>query len=233
MQIVYRISDTGYSKVKPGYINNENCLKNFCSVFFNHIYDIKILADSCSEDTLKMISKYIDPVNIEKVSVGHGAGTFNLALDLALKNSDEEVVYFVENDYIHRQDAAEALLEGFQLGTDFLTLYDHPDKYFDGPNPYVSQGGEDTKVFLTKSCHWKFTNSTTMTFAGRVSALRKHEPILREYTSTHHPHDFEMWIALRNQGASLISPIPGFSTHGEAAWLAPIVNWESYANSNT
>ncbi len=92
MQIVYRISDTGYSKVKPGYINNENCLKNFCSVFFNHIYDIKILADSCSEDTLKMISKYIDPVNIEKVSVGHGAGTFNLALDLALKNSDEEPV---------------------------------------------------------------------------------------------------------------------------------------------
>lgn len=226
MKVIYRISDTGYSKVKLPYINNENCLKNFCNVFFNYIYDIKIIADNCSESTLDMIKKYIDPVNIEKVSIGHGAGTFNLALDQALKNSDEEVVYFVENDYIHRQGAAEALLEGFGLGTDFLTLYDHLDKYFDGPNPYVSQGGEDTKVFLSKSCHWKFTNSTTMTFAGRVSALRKHETVFRQYTSTHHPYDFDMWIALRNQGVSLISPIPGYSTHGDLPTVAPLVDWE-------
>jgi len=84
MKIIYRISDTGYNKVKPDYINNENCLKNFCNVFFDYIYDITVLADNCSDDTITMIKKYIDPVNIRKVSVGHGAGTFNLALDEAL-----------------------------------------------------------------------------------------------------------------------------------------------------
>lgn len=26
MKIIYRISDAGYNKIKPGYINNENCL---------------------------------------------------------------------------------------------------------------------------------------------------------------------------------------------------------------
>ena len=40
MKIIYRISDAGYSKIKPDYVNNENCLKNFCNVFFDHIYDI-------------------------------------------------------------------------------------------------------------------------------------------------------------------------------------------------
>jgi hypothetical protein len=52
-----------------------------------------------------MINKYIDPANIEKVSVGNGAGTFNLALDKALKWEDDEIVYFVENDYLHKQNS--------------------------------------------------------------------------------------------------------------------------------
>ena len=31
MKIIYRISDTGYKKEKPDYINNESCLRNFCN----------------------------------------------------------------------------------------------------------------------------------------------------------------------------------------------------------
>jgi hypothetical protein len=36
MKIIYRISDTGYNKVKPDYIDNEKCLQNFCNVFYDH-----------------------------------------------------------------------------------------------------------------------------------------------------------------------------------------------------
>ena len=32
-KIIYRISDTGYSKQKPTYVNNEQCLKNAVSRF--------------------------------------------------------------------------------------------------------------------------------------------------------------------------------------------------------
>ena len=89
-----------------------------------------------------------------------------------------------------------------------------------------------TKVFLSDSCHWKLTNSTTMTFACKIKTLRKHEKTMRKYTSTSHPHDFDMWIDLRNQEVSLITPIPGYSTHGESAWLSPLKNWEN-VSSNT
>ena len=71
-----------------------------------------------------------------------------------------------------------------------------------------------------------------MTFASKVSYLKQFERILRHYTSTTHPHDFEMWIDLRSQGASLITPIPGYSTHGESAWLTPLINWNN-VNSNS
>jgi hypothetical protein len=228
MKIIYRISDTGYNKVKPDYINNENCLKNLCNVFFDYIYDIHIIADNCSEYTMEMIKKYIDPINIEKVSVGHGAGTFNLALDKALKWDDKEIVYFLENDYLHKPNSPEILQEGFELGAAFVALYDHPDKYKgpeQGGNPYCEGGAEDTRVYLTNSCHWKITNSTTMTFASKVSTLKQVEPILRKYTVGTHPNDFPMFLELREQNELLISPLPGYSTHGETAWLSPLTDW--------
>jgi len=230
MKIIYRISDSGYNKVKPDYITNENCLKNFCNVFFDYIHDIYILADNCSDATISMIKKYIDPININKVSVGHGAGTFNLALDKALKLNDDEIVYFVENDYLHKPKSPELIKEGLSLGAAFVSLYDHPDKYLDpnkGGNPYCSGGAEDTRVYLTESCHWKITNSTTMTFATTVATLKKCESILRTYTSGTYPEDFKMFLELRSQNELLISSIPAYSTHGETAWLSPLINWKN------
>lgn len=229
MKIIYRISDTGYSKVKPAYIHNSACLKNFCNVFFDYISDIIILADNCSEQTLTMIGRYIDPINIHRVSVGHGAGTFNLALDMALKWDDDEIVYFVENDYLHKKNSPNIIKEGFGLGATFVSLYDHPDKYMDpsnGGNPFCEGGGEETRLYLTDSCHWKITNSTTMTFAAEVSTLKRTEPIMRKWTQGSHPNDFKMFLELRDNNEPLITPVPGFSTHGESAWMSPLTNWE-------
>jgi hypothetical protein len=228
MKIIYRISDAGYSKVKPDYVSNESCLKNFCNVFFDHIHDILIIADNCSESTMTMIKKYIDPAAIMQVSVGHGAGTFNLALDKALTYDEDEIVYFVENDYLHKQLSPEILTEGFDLGAAFVSLYDHPDKYMDpslGGNPYCQGGAEDTRVYLTDSIHWKITNATTMTFAAKVSTLKRVEPTLRKHTTGTYPQDFHMFLDLRDQNELLITPLPGYSTHGETAWLTPLTDW--------
>ena len=226
MKIIYRISDAGYKKEKPEYIANEKCLANATKVFKDA--DWLVIADNCSDETISMIKKY--QINIQSVSVGHGAGTFNLALDEALKYNDDDIVYFIENDYLHKPESQKVLEEGFNLGASFVSLYDHPDKYQDpstGGNPYCVGGAEDTRVYLTKSCHWKITNSTTMTFAAKVSTLKRTEKTLRKYTSGTHPDDFKMFLDLRNQGELLITPLPGYSTHGETRWLSPLTKWEN------
>jgi len=226
MKIIYRISDAGYNKVKPEYINNESCLQNATEVFKDANW--YLIADNVSDQTNTMMQKYV-PLNCtEYQSVGHGAGTFNLALDKALTYNDDDIVYFIENDYLHKPESSKILKEGFELGASFVALYDHPDKYLDpskGGNPYCEGGGEDTRVYLTDSCHWKITNSTTMTFAAKVSTLKRVEPILRKHTSGTHPNDFQMFLELRQQGELLITPIPGYATHGETAWLSPLTDW--------
>lgn len=228
MKIIYRISDAGYNKVKPEYINNENCLKNALQIFPTSEYDWSIIADNISEETNSMIQKYISKDYIMYVSIGHGAGTFNLALDEALHSSDDEIIYFIENDYLHKLNSDNIIKEGFDLKPSFISLYDHPDKYIgpdQGGNPYCDGGAEDTRVYLTDSCHWKITNSTTMTFAAKVSTLKRTEETLRKYTTGTYPNDFHMFLELREQNELLITPIPGYSTHGETAWLSPLTNW--------
>ena len=227
MKIIYRISDAGYNKVKPDYIDNEKCLANAVNVFKDA--DWSIIADNVSEETNNMIQKYKSRNHINYASVGHGAGTFNLALDEALNYNDNEIVYFIENDYLHKLESQKILEEGFNLGASFVSLYDHPDKYIDpdrGGNPYCKGGAEDTRVYLTDSCHWKITNSTTMTFATKVSTLKRTEEILRKHTDTTHPNDFNMFLELREKNELLITPIPGYSTHGETNWLSPLTNWK-------
>ena len=229
MRIIYRISDAGYNKVKPDYINNENCLANATKVFDNAIWSI--IADNISPGTNDMIQKYLTRNCILYVEKGNGAATFNLALDEALTYDDDEIVYFIENDYVHKPESQKILEEGFKLGASFVALYDHPDKYItpeDGGNPYCQGGAEDTRVYLTDSCHWKITNSTTMTFAAKVKTLKIVESTLRAYTTGTYPQDFKMFLDLRKQGHLLVTPLPGYSTHGETAWLTPLTDWEKH-----
>jgi hypothetical protein len=186
-----------------------------------------------------MISKYVPVENIQKHSVGNGAGTFNLALDQALQLEDDTVVYFVENDYLHRAGARQALEEVFASGVQYVTLYDHPDKYVlaeHGGNKLCKDGPEITRVFVSRHTHWKVTNSTTMTFAAKVKTLKADEDILRKYTNgihpesgkaTGHPYDFSMFLELNARKRILISPIPGYSTHGETYFMSPLINWQN------
>jgi hypothetical protein len=229
MKIIYRISDAGYKKDKPEYINNEACLANAVKTFGSD--NFIVIADNVSEETYLMICKYVKSSSIMKVSVGHGAGTFNLALDKALLLDDDEIVYFLENDYLHTSDAKEVLEDSFNLNPAFVSLYDHPDKYLDparGGNPYCQGGAEDTRVYLSKLSHWKITNSTTMTFAAKAKTLKEVEPLLRKHTQGSYPNDFNMFLELRDNNRILITPIPGKATHGETAWLSPLTDWSIY-----
>ena len=232
MKVFYRISDAGYKKIKHPLINNKNCLENFINNFLNKrdLHNFIILADNISNDTFDMIKNFVPEKFIIHCKLGSSAQTFNKVLSLALEQKDDnEIIYFVENDYIHRKNSKAIMEEGLELGADFVCLYDHPDKYIDadkGGNPQIQGGGETTKVLLSKSTHWKLCNSTTMTFAAKVGTLKETEPIIRKWTTGTYPEDYRMFVELGEKGYSLISPIPSYSTHGELPWLAPLIDWE-------
>jgi hypothetical protein len=225
MHVIYRISEIGYLKDKPNYINNKNCFENALQIFNKANW--YVIADNVSDETKEYLNSKVETVKY--VSVGHGAGTFNLALDVALNLPSSEIVYFLENDYLHKPGADKVLEDGIELGFDYVTAYDHPDKYlnpFEGGNPFCSGRAEDTRVYLGQYCHFKLTNSTTMTFASSVKTLKEDEEVLRKWTKDTHPYDFQMFMELKQVGRRLASSIPGYSTHGETEFLSPLTDWQ-------
>jgi hypothetical protein len=225
MHVIYRISEIGYLKDKPNYINNKNCFENALQIFNKANW--YVIADNVSDETKEYLNSKVETVKY--VSVGHGAGTFNLALDVALNLPSSEIVYFLENDYLHKLGADKVLEDGIELGFDYVTAYDHPDKYlnpFEGGNPFCSGRAEDTRVYLGQYCHFKLTNSTTMTFASSVKTLKEDEEVLRKWTKDTHPYDFQIFMELKQVGRRLASSIPGYSTHGETEFLSPLTDWQ-------
>jgi hypothetical protein len=208
LRVIYRICDLRQGRTKIPEINKRQCFLNFVEVFgTTHLV---IVADHTSAETITFLSNYTS--TIERTQLGN-SGSFMHALKLAVQYDDDQPVYLVEDDYLHLPGCAELIHEGLQRA-DYVSLYDHADKYaMKSPNPLVSNGGENTKVFLTPSSHWKYTNSTTMTFATRPGILKADQEIFKQYCANPVPADFFIFRALAERGRTLATPIPGRSTH--------------------
>jgi hypothetical protein len=234
MKTYYRISDNSY--VKPRFGDKRRCLENFLATFTPAAGELVVIADRCGEPTVEMIHRVCADHSVElqngdlhRTDIGHGAGSWRLAAQLALQAPDNLPVYFLEDDYLHLPGSIAVLLEGLDIAP-YATLYDHPDKYTPrelGGNPFVQNGGESTRVLRTPSSHWKLTNSTTMTFATTVGVLRADLNIWDVHTRGSHPNDFAAFVDLHRKGRTLSVCIPGRSTHCDPQWTTPGVDWDA------
>ena len=229
--IIYRISDKGYPKEKPWYINNKQCLSNAVKRFPLSECNWYLIADNVCEKTFQMIKEFIPENLVRRVSIGHGAGTFRIGYEYALSLPSDTIVYFLENDYIHRKGSLNAIKEGIQINkSEYVTLYDHPVQYgYNEEDSMITNRAKKTKVFLSKGCHWKFIDATTMTFAAQVSTLRKDKHIFWRWTNKTHACDEPIFFELGLKGKKLISPLPSLSTHGDTKCLALLIDWEKEA----
>lgn len=228
MIVLYRLSDNGYKKPKFENATKIHCLINALQSF-QHIC-LFVDETNLKEETRKFLQSSDNHFDkLEFYCGGSSAGSFRHVMDYSLKLPDEEIIYFLEDDYLHLSGSEDAIKEGISK-SDYVSLYDHNDKYIpasQGGNAFIDDdGGEITKVFFIKNHHWKLTNSTTMSFATTVKVLKEDKEIWDKYVQGSHPNDFQCFLELRERGRSLITPIPGLSTHTEPAWAAPGIDWK-------
>ena len=232
IDIVYRLSDNGYPKEKFKFATKEFCLLNILQYTYHPLrFNILVDTTNLKSETKDMVERYAKKYDfahrLHYVTAGSSAGSWRVAWNFAMANCKQRV-YFVEDDYLHREDYGVALQQGLEIA-EYVSLYDHNDKYIPaskGGNQFIDEdGGEVTKVFRTASAHWKLTNSTTMTFATDMKTLKEDEEIWKKWTLETHPHDFQAFLELREKGRSLVTPIPGYSTHCEPKWATPGIDW--------
>ena len=135
----------------------------------------------------------------------------------------ETIIYFLEDDYVHRLGWPNILREAFTIvGVDYVTLFDHRDKYF-----FPEYADLRSKIFHTQSCHWRMTPSTTNTYAMLFKTLQKHIDLHRCFSLGRTiTSDHDKFCKLAEEGALLVSSIPGYSTHVELDFASPCADWE-------
>ena len=228
IHVFYRLSskDATVSKNKLPFASKKYCLDNFISVFGKE--NIHIQADNCSEEVINELVE--SKINFKKTNYSSSPESFIMLLEEVKKLEDNDIIYIVEDDYLHLPNAKKVLFEGLLTGAHYVTGYDHPDKYINadkGGNPYVESGGEVTRLLLTASSHWKMTNSTCLTFVTTAKQIKEDFDVWKKNTfEVPSLGSFYAFITLREEKEKvLISAVPGISTHTETLWLSPLKNW--------
>ena len=223
---MYRISDASQSdmrKAKLGGGDKMTYLRNFVSVFGSE--SLYIVADCVCDKTYEQILG-IHGCSQRVVRTAYKSAGFSFLhavlwlLELGLP--DDQAAYIVEDDHVHCPASAKLLHEGLCL-SEYVTLYDHPDKY----DCSVYPRGEETRVFVSESGHWRTTQSTVLTVAARIRTFREDLPTFLHYCQHAYAHDHQMFWDLKLQGRRLVSAIPSMSTHAEIGHVAFFRDWSS------
>lgn len=229
MKVYYRISfgsmlnSEGKPRnppVRPEWFDKWTALENFMAVFSEH-NDISIIADNVQNDVWERLQSTYEQHDLHRTNFGHNAGSFLYSLEQAVKLDPETIVYFVEDDYVHHEGSDLIIEQGLNI-CPYLSLYDHPDKYW-GDN-----AGKDYKLYITSDVHWRSTGSTTMTFASKVKFLKEDKGVFYKWCGgpDNWTHDFQLFTELSTK-RGLITPIPGYASHMDTWTLDKITDWKS------
>jgi hypothetical protein len=166
-----------------------------------------VIFDNCAPETIEELRSFAGIKEVKITNFGN-AGSLRHCLQLSSKRPPEETIYFVEDDYLHKSPASIKVIEEGLTVADYVTLYDHPDKYGNAYNK-----GETCKIMRTSSTHWKHTVSTTMTFASKAKVIKSDLEIWDKNTNGRHPNDHYCFQELGDLGRKLACAIPGMATH--------------------
>lgn len=215
------------NRKRPEWFDKKKVWENFLETTNFDICDIKVIYDTHFGDSTE---EFFDPdttkFQMVKIDAGTEAGSFLKMLDIVESdgNQDDDIIYFLEDDYLHRKGWEKIMIEGLWI-SDYISLYDHLDKYKD-------YSDLRSQILVTTSVHWRTVPSTCNTYACKFSTLKNDMWIHRKYSIEHHQgisSDNSKFLHLGQIGRSLFTPMPGYSTHCNFE-SSPTIDWESIIN---
>ena len=151
--------------------------------------------------------------------------SINLTKELA-----NDLVYFVEDDYLHKNEAITEMLFTYEKISSQLDkeIFLCPADY-----PYLYSKAEDTKIFIGNQRHWRTVKETLITFlTSKKMILNYFEYFKSMSTLRHHPMEKKLHEIYEKEYC--LSPIPSLAMHStniNSAYGIPpnydwIKNWE-------
>ncbi len=176
----------------------------------------------------------IDPINEkkEKVIFNQMSNMCNIYQSLLLAKESKDLVYFVEDDYIHSAQALKEMILAYEKLASMLKseLILCPTDY-----PYLYSEIENTKVFLGDKSHWRTVKETLCTFLMSKEMILKYWNELGSMCKFEH-YPFEKPLHNIYEKEHCLSPIPSLAIHvtniNSVFGLSPNIDWKETWDEN-
>ncbi len=196
----------------------------------------KIKEISEKEESTEIISldhnKYRSKVNQQKTLETYSNLSSLLNSFEIGKNKGEDLIFFVEDDYLHFETMLEEMINSFeriasQLNKDIFMC---PSDY-----PYLYMNNEKTNILIGNKRHWRTINKTLCTFLTSKHLLNKYWNNFEKNCQDRHD-PFEKYLNEIYEKEICISPLKSLSLHvtniNSSYGLAPFIDYKKLWDEN-
>ncbi len=162
----------------------------------------------------------------EKVTFNQMSNMSNIHQSLILAKESDDLIYFVEDDYIHSIHAIKEMIFTYEKLSSMLKteLILCPSDY-----PYLYSEIENAKIFLGNKSHWRSIKETLCTFLTSKQMVMKYWDELTSMCKFEH-YPFEKPLHNIYEKEYCLSPIPSLAIHltniNSVFGLSPNIDWK-------
>ena len=177
---------------------------------------------------IKTLNK--DNPTIEK-NMRSTMASIRASFDLA-KRKSSDLVYFVEDDYIHKKESIFEMVSAYEKisSEQGKELFICPADY-----PYLYKKFDNSQILIGNKYHWRTVNESLLTFLTSKSLIEKYWNNLILITENEHV-PFEIPLHSIYEKEICISPIPSLVMHctniNSVFGLPPNIDWVQLWNEN-
>jgi hypothetical protein len=148
------------------------------------------------------------------------------------KDQGEDLIFFVEDDYLHFETMLEEMLSSFQRISSQLNkdIFMCPSDY-----PYLYMNNEKTNLLIGNKRHWRTIDKTLCTFLTSKTLINKYWDNFKKTCEDRHD-PFEKFLNEIYKQEICISPIKSLSLHltniNSSYGLAPFINYKELWEEN-
>ena len=149
---------------------------------------------------VKIDKNFTDNMSTTMASIKH---SFNLA------KKCKDLIYFVEDDYIHKNEALTEMLFAYEK---FCSIYQNEIFILSTDYPYLYKKMNSSNILIGENTHWRTVQESLLTFMTSKKMVEKYFDKLIDMT-TRQSDPFEKNLHEIYEQEKCLSPIPSLSVH--------------------
>lgn len=223
--VAYRVSP-GLSKMASGLAEDkfqlaETCLRSFRDSMGSLRPKLWAILDSCPGEYEDLFIRYFDRNDVEFVHLtkAGNAATLQMQIDLLCNQTESEVVYLAEDDYLYLPDQFPSAVSFLTVNhdVDFVTCYDHPDYY------RLDLVNRRSRVRTRAERHWRTVPTTCLTFLTTKATLKDVAHAFSTFSMRN--YDSSIWLSLTKDGVFNLLLAFKYLLARDPLWKVPAKAW--------